>query len=175
MGDCLFGPSQRPSGGRANRIGSVPGEISPRWSGSLSSDVCGKNRHSVRQAPWVKREAARIYSARDQRSSLAADQGDTRQHDGALIGLASSGGDRRCGARAPGQLRRRGPSNDKGRSRPTTETCRSAPVSIATSLTRGAAKFEAPAGPCAPKPVGLARRLWLSAGLFQLPIELALN
>ena len=43
------------------------------------------------------------------------------------------------------------------------------------TMTRGAAKFEVPAGPYAPKPLGLARRLWLSAELFQLPTEHALN
>src|ERR1700722_7743711 len=43
------------------------------------------------------------------------------------------------------------------------------------AMTRGAAKFEVPAGPYALTPVDLARRLWLSAELFQLPTEHALN
>jgi hypothetical protein len=41
--------------------------------------------------------------------------------------------------------------------------------------TKIGAKSEVPAVPCALKPLGLVRRPWPSAELFQLPIEHALN
>ena len=48
-------------------------------------------------------------------------------------------------------------------------------ASCTRAVIRGAAKFEVPVAPFAQEPLGLVRRLWLSAELFQLPTEHALN